>query len=297
MKENCILLWWTPFSLQSLLQSILIQAETALTLLPLITRMSTTIHYHYSILKKKSQTTPKKGYKEKNLWGTGTVILDVNAASLLISFGNTWAGNKRRHCPLFITMHLEISKGYGKGRILFTCRIVFSMLLILSVTAINQHGLTQQRLSVMTTNCRLVGSACGSAGLAPHTEPDSDFAENLSLLLPHPAISGLKWSQCCSAQFAPKFICVCRNWNSLSCSLCLPCVLCWGESQYQHLFWAKFHSKGCLRVPFKLCYLYKGQNLMKYFYYFFYYLTMFWGIWSCKSYEASCGLDSIPVSI
>lgn len=104
----------------------------------------------------------------KNLSGTGTVILDMNAASLLISSGNIWAGNKRTHCPLFITMHLEISKGYCKGGILFTCRIAFSILLILSVAAINQHGPTQWCVSIMAMYYLLICSACGSAG-APLT--------------------------------------------------------------------------------------------------------------------------------
>lgn len=98
----------------------------------------------------------------------------MNAASLLISFGNTWAGNKRTCCLLFITVHLEISKGYCKGSILFTCRIMFSMLLILSVTAINQHGPMQQRASIMTMYCLLICSACRSAGVAFHIEHASD---------------------------------------------------------------------------------------------------------------------------
>lgn len=61
--------------------------------------------------------------KKKNLIyeiksGTDTVILDMNAASLLICLGNILAEINRHIFLLFIAKHLEINKSYCKGRLL-----------------------------------------------------------------------------------------------------------------------------------------------------------------------------------
>jgi len=102
------------------------------------------------------------------------VSLDTSAASLLISFGDIGPGNKRTDCLLSITLHLEISKGYRKDRISFICKIRYSILLIFSVTVINQHSPKQQCVLITTVYCLPVCSACGSTGLAAHTEHASD---------------------------------------------------------------------------------------------------------------------------
>lgn len=138
--------------------------------------------------------------------------------------------------------------------------------------------------SILTMYCLLICSACGSAGVASHSEHASDplLILQSTFLFLFLILRFHDWN----------------DWNVFQCSLfwspfvfaetVIPCPALSGW--HQHPFWAKFRSKGCLRIPLNL---FMGTIGKTNWNNFFFFLLCFEAYYLARVMRPSCGLDNI----